>query len=131
MGWAVFMAIPICGTFGLYSLFDVVKRIVKPQPTATASWFVRCGIVVGLVAIIPYLDTVIHWPSLHPVMILACLPIAVSVHVLYLGRDYIFGRSKPATHKNLDGTRRQGQTTYQSPAAAGAGDLIANDAGQQ
>jgi hypothetical protein len=86
-GTLALSAVTIGGIAGLVALTNLLSWIMNPSSSFIGRWWTLAGAVVGGAALLPYtigpVDS--HWWRLVGLMPLVC-----SVHLIYLGRDFLF-----------------------------------------
>ena len=79
----------IGGFIGLVGLLRVMRVLLKPDATAPVTARTRLYVFIG-VATPVLLAAVFFWRDIRPLMFLSVLPIAASVHIVYLARRALF-----------------------------------------
>ena len=87
----------ILGVLGLVALANVVAQIINPSYKAIRPGLALTFAVLGLISIIP-----LAFDSFFgPLRWIFIVPIVVSIHIIYLGRDYLFGSDKPRKDREI------------------------------
>ena len=82
IGWVA------AGGYGLVALFAVLREIFFKTQKRLSPRVVLPGLVVGFLAVLPF----IHPAFPTPWNFLAIAPMAATIHMAYLGRNYLFDK---------------------------------------
>jgi hypothetical protein len=87
------MAMLLGGSFGMVGIISLVLKIIEPESSVLSPTKIKIFMAMGLISILGFLFMVseggISWQ-----MVVLCLPILSSLHLLYLGRRYVLSISR-------------------------------------
>ena len=83
------LAMLLGGGFGMAALLSLVIKVMEPDSHVLSPAKIRVFMAMGVVAIVGFLFMVSEGGASWQ-MIALCLPILSSLHLLYLGRQYVF-----------------------------------------
>lgn len=92
MAGAYLLAMLLGGMFGMAAVISLVIKILEPDSRTLSSRKILLFMAFGILAISGFLiiasDGRVSWQ-----LGIASLPLAASIHLIYLGRGYVFGKN--------------------------------------